>query len=308
MKKTILALIIMAVGINGRAQSKIVVEKSLSIRNAFESASEIPAPAQAAFTIPDSGRASYQINLGVAWNWNYSRIGLDDRVKIHSFSPFAVLNRNTMIDDEQHNYKLGFDHEFSFGTENDQRNSVNFLHSSLQFMNDRTTRSRSFIATSYFSLLRDELQDPAGRLFVNAYKQIRQLPSVYYRVSPEAGLEWQATNGSGDQYDGTQARIYASLRAALCWRAPTAVMRKSNRRDPNQWPKRLELALSYTGRLNFINTVDGDDYLPLFTPSLTYYPLLTDALSLAVYYQNGEDPLAGLPKQKYWQLSLQFQL
>jgi hypothetical protein len=85
-------------------------------------------------------------------------------------------------------------------------------------------------------------------------------------------------------------------------------MRKNNRHDPNQWPKRLELALTYTGRLNVINSVDDDNYLPLFTPSLTYYPLLTDALSMAVYYQDGQDPVAGLPEQRYWQLSLQFQL
>ena len=40
MKRTILALIILAGGINARAQTKIVVEKTLSIRNAFEAASE----------------------------------------------------------------------------------------------------------------------------------------------------------------------------------------------------------------------------------------------------------------------------
>jgi hypothetical protein len=309
LRKIILYVVLVMSSLFGFAQKKVIVERSFSVRNAFETPDEEAAPAKASFTIPDSGKNSYLINVGVSWDWKYSRLTADDNVHTQTFSPFVVFNRNSMIDHEQHSYKAGFDHEIAFGTESDARNKINYVHSSLQYMRDRANRSNSVILTSYFTLLRDEINNPQRKFFINAYMAIVSGSPFYYRFSPTAGLEWQQVFASKEEPEGAQVRLYANAVGALAWRAPTSAMRKAKVNDANQWPKRLELAIDYTARINFINSVSGsDNYIPLFVPSLTYFPLLNDMLSLTLFYQSGADPVAGLTRQRFWQLALQFQL
>jgi uncharacterized protein (UPF0305 family) len=309
LRSVIFYILFALISFSSLAQRKAIVEKSFSVREAFESPDEQASPAKASFTIPDSGRSSYLINIGLSWDWKYSRPTNDDKVHIQTFSPFVVFNRNSMIDNQQHSYKTGFDHEFVFGTESDDQNRISYVHSSLQYMRDKAHRSNSVILTSYYTMVRDNIRHPDETFFISAYKAIKAGSTFYYRFDPTAGLEWQQVFASKEEPEGAQVRIYANARGTFAWRAPTAAMMKTGVTDPNQWPKRLEFALDYTARINFINSVNGSrGYVPLFVPSLTYFPLLNDVLSLTLFYQSGADPIAGLAKQRFWQMALRFQL
>jgi hypothetical protein len=229
------------------------------------------------------------------------------RVRKQSVSPFAVINRNTMIDREQNSYKAGIEYGYIFGLDGNGATKTNYLTSTVQYLRNKTDSDHSILATGNFTLVRSSFDAPQ-RVVLNTYRSI-QGSAFYYRLEPTAGLELQDVFQSAKGAQGAQARLYGNMVAKLEWRQPSRNMRKEKVKDHNQWPSFLELALDYTARYSFINTVAGSDrYLPLFEPSLTYFPTVNKDLSLAISYNDGGDPIAGLARQKFWLLAVQFKL
>jgi hypothetical protein len=120
-------------------------------------------------------------------------------------------------------------------------------------------------------------------------------------------LEFQDIFQSRNDSVGFQSRLYISPSASIALRRPSKSQRKGKIVNHYTWPKLFELTVDYKFRYAFINTVSGSaDYIPLFKPSLTYYPGQSQDFSIALSYNSGSDPTAGLKKQKYWELAVQF--
>ena len=68
----------------------------------------------------------------------------------------------------------------------------------------------------------------------------------------------------------------------------------------------FEIKVGYTLRNELINTSEvKDNSIPLFKTDFIYYPFFNPDVSLALSYSDGADPVAGLPDQKFWALTLQ---
>lgn len=281
-------------------------DHKLSIRNAFEEPTDKASPAKASFTVPDTGKNSFLINLGISLDLLWTRQFNNDKIFVQKLSPFAVFNRNTMIDKEQFNYKGGFAYELQFGTGDDNHISVHYLNSALQYIRDKIDSAHSVLLTGYWSYLFNNTQHPENKFFINYYKMIGK-SSFFYNVSPSAGYEFQDIYQSKKDSSGFQSRLYLSPSASIALRSPSKSQRKAKNTNPYTWPKLFELTVDYKFRYAFINTVTGSpDYVPLFKPSLTYYPGYSQDFSIALSYNSGADPTAGLNKQKYWELAVQF--
>ncbi len=289
--------------LSGSAQ--IVTDKKFSVRNAFEDPSETASPARLSFTLPENGKNSWLVNLGISYSW--IKTDTTVRYKQYMLSPFIVFNRNTMIGIEQYNFKAGAAFQYVYG----QPGPVENLHTvnlTGQYMRNVIDSNSSLILTGYWTLFHDNLSRPAQDVFINHYKQMLG-SSFFYYLQPTAGLEFQDIFLATDQATGFQARVYLNPSLSIAWRHPSAVEIKSGDINPYHWPKILELTVSYVARFNYINSLKGsENYVPLFTPALTWFPTRTQDFSVAFSYSAGSDPVAGLRKQDFWQLALQLKI
>lgn len=288
--------------IHVRAQK---AEHTFSVRNAFEDPTETANPATVYFTLPDTGKSSYLINLGVTYTWEWSKQDSAGRFKQHQVNPFFVFNRNTMIDSEQYNYKIGGAYSYEFGKQDTNQLSIHNFNSTFQYIDDIVDTSQSFLVTAYWTYFYSAWKIPRGKVFINNYKEISH-SQMFYDLQPNVGLEFQDIFKATKNSTGFQSRIYLKPAASIAWRHPAKTKKNMPNRIPYEWPKKLELTITYIARYCFINTVKSSpNYIPLFNPALTYYPTDTQKFSFSLTYSSGADPVAGLIKQKYLQFAVQ---
>lgn len=278
-------------------------ESDLSMRNSFESADDKADPATASFTLTSGKPNSYLIDVGVLYSFSHYKWDPATAKKSSlSLGPFAVIDKNTMIDKEQATYRGGMDIDYMWGKKDNSGNIENYINSTIQYQRNQQDTSNSLILTSYFSFKNNNKS--GDKFFINNYNEIGG-SSIFYFFKFNAGLEFQDIFQAGTSPTGLQARLLGEGAFSLAWRRHGTGQKTKVK---ELWPKMFELTFDYTSRWAWANTVAGSDrYIPLFKPSLNYYPLFNDKFSVGLSYNDGSDPIAGLPKQKYWQLAVQFQ-
>jgi hypothetical protein len=279
-----------------------VNSSELVIRNSFESADETAKPASLSLTMPDGKKGSYLVDLGLEYSFS-EEILTGNKLSGHSFAPFLVFKRNTEIDQPQNTSKGGLQYQWSFGKSTSELNHVNYLNFTAQYVRDIADSSHSLLATAYYSYLSNNIADPS-KVFINNYHMIGK-SDLFYLLAFNAGLEAQNIWLTSGGKTGFQGRFMGDASASIAWRHPRKGQKTKN---SYAWPKQFELSAEYTARYAIVNTGDAfDRWLPLFKPSLSWYPLLNDKFSIALSYNNGSDPTAGLPSQKFWTFAIQFQ-
>lgn len=280
-------------------------ENKLVIRNGFEEVEEKADPAQISFTIPEKGQSSFLINGGVSWEFFTKWKNANGKNISNKIAPFAVLQRNNMIDKEQFLYRAGGEFQTIWGKDNPNKILNNYINTTASYLHDRIDTSHSALITCYYTIFKGGV-DNTFRL--NNIKNFGTSRIAYF-VSPSAGLEGQQKFASKTDSIGFQGRIYFDVDASIIYRAPSKIQKNNPLATNEMWPKYVELSIGYTMRYNFVNTIaDADKFIPLFKPKLSFYPTHDDNLSLALSYNIGADPIAGLKYQKFWMLALTFQI
>jgi hypothetical protein len=282
--------------------------KKLTIRNSFESTDDKADPATVSFTLPSGKPQSFLIDAGVELDTSVS-FNSNGHLTGYKYGIFAVINKNTLIEKQQNEYRAGGQFQWKWGTQNDDYNSIKYINATLQYAKNQTDTTHSIIATGYFSYLHNR-SDTTRSFFVNSYHQIES-SSIFYSVNFDVGLEFQDVFQAGSSPTGLQARFYGDGSVNIALRQPHSVTGKKGKKTKQNkytWPKLFELTIDGTARYAYVSTVKGENrYLPLFKPSLSYYPLLNDSLSIGLSFNSGSDPVAGLQQQRFWQLAIQFQ-
>lgn len=284
---------------------RVTKEQTWTVRNAFETADEQADPANASFTLNNGKANTYLIDVGVLYDFEWLSNHHSGHVVGNSIGPFAVFSRNTTIGKEQNMIRGGGDYGHSWGTIHDGLTRMNYINSTLQYQRNKTDTTHSLLATAYYSFKFADVTDD-HKFFVNAYHALAKNSSFFYNLYFNTGLEFQKIlqAGAGDP-TGLQARLYGNTGLSL------ALFHQGSGQVSNNkytWPKLFELTVDYTSRYAYANTEAGQDrYIPLFKPSLTYYPLMDNNLSVGLSYNNGADPVAGIAQQKFWMLAIQFQ-
>jgi len=276
-----------------------VSSSELVIRNSFESADEKAKPASISLTMPDGKKGSYLIDVGLEYNFSEETL-TGGRLYGQSFAPFLVFKRNTEIDQPQNTLKGGLQYQLSFGKSTDDLNHVNYINFTAQYVRDIADSSHSVLATAYYSYLSNNIADPS-KVFVNSYHMIGK-SNLFYLLTFNAGLEAQNIWLTSGDKTGFQGRFMGDASMSIAWRHRGKGQKTKN---SYAWPKLFELSAEYTARYAVLNTGNAfGTWLPLFKPSLSWYPLLNDKFSIALSYNNGSDPTAGLPSQKFWTFAI----
>ena len=263
----------------------------IKIRKAFESLDDKKDPAIVSASFPKDKRNSFLINGGISYQLITLRHRANNSVK-QIFSPFFIFNRNTEIDKEQFNCKLGISFNWKLGNLNLATRTTRYFtwNNALEYMRDRIDSSHSLCITSNIS----QINSRAGRgsFYINTYKDIGK--GFQYFVSWSAGFEYQNNFEVKDKAkEGGIFRGYYNTDLRL--RKKTSAIGEPF----------AEIAINNTGRYDFINgTSNRENYLPLFKAEVILFPTLNEDFSLSFSYNTGADPLAGLAKQDFYLLGL----
>lgn len=297
-----LLLILAAVSCDGMAQhsrdtTNAPWEIAVIIRKGLEDKDDKDKPAIFSLTWPSGKENSYLINGGIGLNISHIKKG-KSRIEL---LPSFVYNRNNQIKKEQHNLKGVLSVDYLVGKEDFATKTHSYLrvYPSLQYMRNKIDTSRSFFATAYFSWV---LKSKKGFL-LNNYKSLGNSGLQVY-AGPALGLEYQ------NRFDvkkpgsaGYVTRLYFGGDLRLAFKDGKGFPRRS------LGFKMFELILNYAGREDLTSTLTSKEgYLYLFKTELSYFPLKTDVLSLGIAYNDGEDPIAAIEKQKFWQFAVKLKL
>jgi len=325
----IMATVILFVAIIDQARAQSLWE-NIKIRKTFETkTNEDNKAAILSFTVPGKGSNSFLLNAG---------IGIDFKKTItntfrNTFNGFFVFNRNTLVDKEQHNYKLGITanqvfihnaHTSFFGI-----NTFEYLH-------DYIDTTHSLVYTSYWHPV-----IKGGPVSIGGYSLTDHI--FLLNVAPQAGFEYQniidANSSFKKGYDlrgffsiglnmivkkkasFTTEQVKANRLAALLGDPANDNKQIANVKPGLQagptdaektipkrfWPRLAELSFVYNGRYSLKNKDSNfDRYIPLFTAELTLYPLPDDNFTFGVSFNSGANPIDGTLDQKFWLFSLKF--
>jgi len=274
---------------------------NIKIRKSFESEDDKANPASTSLTIPQDGKSSYLINGAISYSlfkvWNYSENRKDLKM---TFAPVFTLNKNTMIDKEQNNYKAGITQNWKLGSYSGLQQKLNYWSwsNTVEYSHDRMDTSHSMIVTSYLSLIHSK----KNGLYINTYKDIGK--GFQYFISVNGGLEFQDKFKSSDSsMKGNMLRGYYNVEARLALKIDkTGVDAKLGQRF-------IEIGINNTGRYDVLNsTLNREFYLPLFKAEISIYPTMQDAFKVGFSFNTGSDPIAGLAKQQFYLLALQYKL
>lgn len=274
--------------------------KNLSVRKAFESKTpDDDKPATISFTDPTNKASSFLLNAGVGYKFPEKSIGkIKDKNKL-TLNVFFVYNFNSLISIEQHNYKLGITAETRFGM-NPQK-LVFFGNHTVQYIRDYVDTNYSALLTTYWHILSKGkgLQKFGG--YSNPDK------SFSYFFQPKVGLEYQYLVDAKEKLvnaHGYDFRGFQSIGGNLLYRS-----RRNPSGQTNSRTKLLELIVSYDFRESLISNINyNKENSYLFKAGINFYPTRDGNLSVGGCYNDGEDPVAGIRKQEYWMVALQFKL
>jgi len=281
-----------------KTDSSKVVWPQLSIREAFEDVNDKQKPAKATITWPAGEKALYMVNAGLALTINKICNRGDTTESRFSLSAFSVYNRNTLIKKHQDLFKIGSSAEYRFGKTTDNLTVYGYWNTAAQYVNNRKDTAKSFLVTSYISPFRTKVDGEPG-IFLNDQQH---LFGVFdFMFSPQAGFEYQNTFKAKDsKNEGGILRSYISATASIF------ILKKEKGTKADSWPNMFEFKAGYTLRNELSNSSQvKDKSIPLFKTDFIYYPFFNPDVSLAMSYSEGADPVAGLPDQQFWALTLQ---
>jgi hypothetical protein len=302
MKNKIILLVISGmICITTTAQNKFW--ENVKVRRAFETeTANDDKAALLSFTFPKDKDKSYLFNGGIGYE--FGKYGRDTSVRKykfdykHSFNGFFVYNRNTELDEEQKNYKLGL----SFNQTWDylkKKNIAIFSENAVEYMRDYYDTSHSLLVTSYWHPL---VKRPKG-LAIGGYKAVVGKKVLYYLL-PQVGLEYQNVfTAKKEAEEGYNLRGYFSIGSSLLFR-----WKAYDPEDKMYYVKKgIEIKITYDGRLDIANNISGtESYIPLFKSEMIVYPTRSESFTIGLSYNDGTNPLDGLGKQTYWLLAFKF--
>ncbi len=273
-------------------------ETSFSIRKAFEDKNDKEKPAVFSLTWPDQKEKTFLINGGLSLSLN--RIKHKPNISSKSeYDFFVVYNRNNQIDKVQNNLKTGLAMDFKFGSSDRTRNEKSYakIFPTVQYMFNRVDTTHSFITTLYYTQI-----IKMNGFQLNGYQTIAGSGWQYY-IGPVVGLEYQDRfNVKKPELKGGISRLYYGGDFRLAVKVPTEKGKKAALGN-----KVAEITVSYAGRNDFINNTAGrEGQIYLFKTELNFFPLKSEDLSIGVLYNDGQDPIAALEKQKFWQFAIKF--
>lgn len=276
--------------------------KKVKIRKGFESKDDNSKPAVLSLTFPKDTASSYLINGGISFRLYTIKHKKDSKSTKMIFEPFFVFNRNTLIDAEQFNYKLGISNNWKLGQLDKKERKLNYfsLSNAVEYMRDKIDSSHSGILTSYLTSINSSSKK--GSFYINTPKPIGK-KGFFYFLTWAAGIEYQNVFESKDKNEeGSRLRGYYNTGFRIFKKIdPLGI-------DNTMGNKFIEIDVNYTGRYDFINSTSvKEGYLPLFKAELLIYPAMNDRFSIGFSYNSGSDPLNGLADQNFYQLALKFQ-
>lgn len=275
-----------------------LVWSQLSIREAFEDVNDKQKPAKTTITWPQGESPLFMVNAGLALSINkICNRGKDNESRL-TLSAFSVYNRNTLIKKYQDLFKAGGGIEYRFGKTTDYIQSYGYWNTAIQYVNNRKDTAKSLLITSYISPFRTKVDGRQG-LFWN--DQQRLFGIFDFMLSPQAGFEYQNTFRAKDpKLKGNIFRSYIGATISLF------ILKPGKNIKADKWRNMFELRAGYVLRNELLNTSEvNDNSIPLFKTDFIYYPFLDSNVSLALSYNDGADPVAGLADQKFWMLTLQ---
>lgn len=289
--------------------SKALWERSISIRKAFEDKNDKDKPAIFSMTWPNDKDNSYLINGGISLS--FSRLKNKQKKNGRNggkfeFDFFTVYNRNNQIKKEQNNIKAGLTMDFKFGRSNKEKNERSYfkIFPSIQYMSNKVDTTKSFIGLAYFTWILK-----TKHFLLNGYKTIHK-SGLHYFLGPVFGFEYQ------NRFDvkkpllkGAVGRYYFGGDARLAFKVRVIDTTTKKRGKASEGLKIAELIFSYTGRKDFMNTSNTPEgHIYLFKSEFAFYPFKNDSLAFGLSYNKGEDPIAAVEKQEFWQFAVKLKL
>jgi hypothetical protein len=285
-------------------------KNNVSIRRAFESKDDQSKPASFLINWPKDNKNYYLINGGVSISFDKIVHNDDNNSLRLATSLFYVHNRNNQIDKVQNSHKAGITFDFKRGWFKIDSSNGTLVTTrsywkivpSFQYLNTRIPKdtSNSFVSTLYLTWLRK------WKGFVlNDYNDLGSSGLQLY-IGPAVGFEYQQKfNSKKDSINGGIYRLYFSGAVRFGYKQRSAPDR------PRKLGYRVaELSLKYTGRNELSNSsLTEEGYISLFTAEFNIFPFaksVQDNISIGLSFNKGEDPIAGLQKQQYWQLAFKF--
>jgi hypothetical protein len=281
-----------------KTESSKVVWTQLSIREAFEDVNDKQKPAKSTITWPQGESPLFMVNAGLALSINRICNRYKENESRTTFSAFAVYNRNTLIKKYQDLFKAGGSVEYRFGKTTDEVISYGYWNTTMQYVDNRKDTANSVLLTSYISPFRMSNKKNPG-IFLNDQQRLFWI--FDFMLSPQAGIEYQNTFRAKDpKLKGNIFRSYIGASISLF------ILKPEKNTKADKWNNMFELRAGYTLRNELINTSEvKDNSIPLFKTDFIYYPFFNSNVSLALSYNDGADPVAGLADQKFWMLTLQ---
>jgi hypothetical protein len=309
--------------------------KNVSVRKAFETKTEDDRkPAIISLTLPKDTSNSFLVNAGIGYDFFQSD---KTNTAINTITGFFVYNRNTLVDKTTKNYKSGLTGAHVFYL-NDRPLTGILGATTLQYLHNYIDTTHSFIVTTYWH----PVYKSDKFIHIGGYMATPHV--VDYFFLPQAGLEYQKFfEANSKRRQGFDTRLYfngtLNIRIKKKTRFTTDEI-KQNKTDSlytlDEWKKKsfeevinfvdnlvpegttevmskknwtslFIFSFSYTGRQSFWNeTSNFEAYIPFFSAGVNFYPLYTENFSLGLSYNDGANPIDGIPKQTYWLLSLNF--
>lgn len=303
--KTNILLVAMMLPLAAAAQNagqKALVEKedwtkSILIRKGLETKDDKDKPANLSLTWPQDGKAnSYLVNAAAGMDFTHVYKGKG----ILELLPSLSFNRNNQVKKEQYNIKGVFAASLLIGKADDTQNTHSYfsVFPTLQYMRNKIDTSSSFFATAYFTWVKKG----AGGFVLSNYGNLGNSGFLLY-LSPSAGLEYQ------DRFDvkkpdtkGNITRLFFGGDVRLAFRNGKGLPKKFT------GPKLFELIFTYAGRDQLASNLPVDEkYIYLLKTELDIYPVKgLEDFSIGLSYNDGQDPIAAIEKQKYWLLAFKF--
>ena len=269
---------------------------SIIIRKGMETKDDKDKPANFSMTWPQDGKPnSYLVNTAVGLNYNRVYTG---RAILDITSSFAY-NRNNLVKKEQNNLKGVLSGNLLYGRSNDAENTHNFISffSTLQYMRNKIDTSSSFFSTAYFTWVK---KGKHGFAMTN-YGNLGNSGFLLY-ISPSAGFEYQSRfDVKKPDTKGSVTRLFLGGDVRLAFKdGPPPKHQLGN--------KRFEFIFTYAGRNELgSNLPEKEGYIYLLKTEFDYFPIKdSDDFSIGLSYNDGQDPIAAIEKQKYWQLAFKF--
>lgn len=270
---------------------------SIIVRKGLETKDDKDKAANFSMTWPQDGKtSSYLVNAAVGMDFTHIYKGRGSLELLPSFS----FNRNNQVKKEQYNMKGVFAANLLLGKSDNVGGTHNFvsIFPTLQYMRNKIDTSSSFFVTAYITWVK---KGAHGFAFSN-YANLGNSGFLLY-ASPTAGLEYQ--NKFDVKKPGTKGnitRLFFGGDIRLAFRDGKGLTKRYT------GPKLFEFTFSYAGRDQLSSNLPvKEGYIYLLKTELDYFPFSgLEKFSIGLSYNDGQDPIAAIEKQKFWQLAFKF--